>query len=154
RAMRQASHPVPAARASADPATFRPMAQSPHPSADDRAAMRIDASPSDIYALITDVAGMGRFSPECTGGTWLDGATGPEVGARFKGTNRPGVARWSTTSTVVEAAPGRACASGTKQSGTRWRYELEPAEEGGTLLIESRESWRSRPLVARVFTAL
>ncbi|MEO6987479.1 MAG: SRPBCC family protein [Aquihabitans sp.] len=124
-----------------------------HPSSDDRASIHIDAPPDVVYALVTDVARMGRFSPECTGGRWLDGATGPAVGARFKGTNRRGVARWSTTNEVVEAETDRAFAFETKQSGMRWRYDLEPDGEG-TLLTESREAWRSQPLVAKIFTAV
>lgn len=129
------------------------MGPTSHPSADDRASVHIDAPPSDVYALVTDVANMGQFSPECTGGRWLDGATGPAVGARFKGSNRRGAARWSTTNVVVEAEDGREFAFETKQSGMRWRYDLEP-DGDGTLLTESREAWRSQPLVAKVFTTV
>lgn len=129
------------------------MGPTSHPSADDRASIHIDAPPANVYALVTDVANMGRFSPECTGGRWLDGATGPAVGARFKGSNRRGAARWSTTNVVVEAEDGREFAFETKQSGMRWRYDLEP-DGDGTLLTESREAWRSQPLVAKVFTTV
>ena len=31
---------------------------------------------------------MSHWSPEYQGGEWLDGATGPMVGARFKGRNK------------------------------------------------------------------
>jgi hypothetical protein len=96
---------------------------------------------------------MGRPSPECVGGTWLDGATGPAVGARFKGRNKRGIARWSTTNEVVEADPGRAFAFRTKQSGTQWRYALEP-DGDGTVVTESRSPFRDRPLVAKVFAAV
>ena len=129
------------------------MGPTSHPSSDDRVSIHIDASPADVYALVTDVAGMGRFSPECTGGRWLDGATGPVVGAKFKGTNKRGLARWSTTNEVVVADPDKEFAFETKQSGMRWSYDLV-ADVDGTLLTESREAWRSQPLVAKVFTAL
>jgi uncharacterized protein YndB with AHSA1/START domain len=123
-----------------------------HP--DDEASLRIGASPERVYEIVTDIAQMGRLSPECTGGKWLDGASGPAVGARFKGHNKRGLARWSTTNVVVAAEPGREFAFETKQSGYRWRYRLEP-EGDGTVVTESREPWRSdRPLVAKVFTKL
>lgn len=119
----------------------------------DEVSLRIAASPERLYEIVTDVAAMGRLSPECTGGRWLDGATGPAVSARFKGTNRRGLARWSTTNTVVAAEPGKVFAFETKQSGTRWRYRLEP-DGDGTVVTESREAWRDRPLVAKVFSAV
>lgn len=122
------------------------------PSADE-ASLRIEAPPDRIYAIVTDVAGMGRLSPECTGGKWLDGATGPAVGARFKGTNKRGLARWSTTNTVVAAEPGAEFAFETKQSGARWRYHLTP-DGTGTTVTESREMFAKRPKVAVAFTKL
>src|SRR4051794_36125455 len=119
----------------------------------DSASLRIAAPPDAIYAIVTDVAGMGRLSPECTGGAWLDGATGPAVGAKFKGTNKRGIARWSTTNTVVAAEPGRAFAFETKDSGTRWSYTMEP-EGDGTVVTERREAFAPRPLLAKVFSAV
>jgi hypothetical protein len=122
-----------------------------HP--DDRASVRIAAPADRIYGIVTDIANMGRLSPECVGGRWLGGATGPAVGATFKGRNKRGIARWSTKNEVVEADPGRAFAFQTKQSGMRWRYELEP-EADGTVVTETREAFRDRPLVARVFARI
>jgi hypothetical protein len=122
-----------------------------HPA--DRATLHIAAPADRIYDIVTDVANMGRLSPECVGGQWVGGATGPAVGARFKGRNKRGIARWSTLNEVVEADPGRAFAFQTKQSGMRWRYELEPVADG-TIVTESRAPVRERPLVARVFARI
>jgi hypothetical protein len=122
-----------------------------HP--DDSVSLRIAAPAERIYGIVTDIANMGRLSPECVGGRWLDGATGPAVGAHFKGRNKRGLARWSTNNEVVEAEPNRAFAFQTKQSGMRWRDQLE-ADGDGTLVTESREPFRDRPLVARVFTRI
>lgn len=119
----------------------------------DQVSVSISAPPAEVYAVVSDVTRMGELSPECTGGRWLDGATGPVVGARFKGTNRRGPIRWSTTNTVVAAEPGRAFAFETKQSGMGWRFDLEP-EGGGTRLTQSRAPFRSYPFVARAFTSL
>lgn len=111
----------------------------------------MDAPPERVYEIVTDVAGMGRLSPECTGGRWLGDASGPAVGARFKGTNRRGFARWSTTNEVVEAEPGRVFSFKTLQSGYQWTYQMEPEGEG-TLLTERRDPFRKRPAVAKLFT--
>jgi uncharacterized protein YndB with AHSA1/START domain len=119
----------------------------------DQISLRIDASPQRIYDLVTDVAGMGRLSPECTGGRWLDDATGPAVGERFKGTNKRGFVRWSTTNTVVAAEPGVIFSFETKDSGTRWSYRLE-ADGDGTVVTESREAFGERPALARFFSKL
>ncbi len=119
----------------------------------DQTSLRIAAPPQRIYDLVTDVAGMGRLSPECTGGRWLDDATGPAVGARFKGTNKRGFVRWSTTNTVVAAEPGVVFSFETKDSGTRWTYRFE-ADGDGTIVTESREAFRERPALARFFSKL
>ncbi len=119
----------------------------------DEVTVHIEAPPEEVWGIITDIAGMGRLSPECTGGHWLDGATGPARGARFKGTNKRGFVRWSTTNTVVEADPCRTFAFETAQSGVRWRFDLAP-DGTGTAVTESRAAFKDRPLVARVFTTL
>lgn len=119
----------------------------------DAVTLRIGASPERIYDIVSDVTQMGRLSPECTGGKWLGGATGPAVGARFKGMNKRGWFRWSTTNEVVTAEPGREFSFETQQSGTRWSYRMEP-DGDGTLVTESRAPWRDRPLIAKLASRL
>lgn len=117
----------------------------------DAVSISIAAPPAAVWAIVADPTGYGRLSPECTGGRWLDGATGPAVGARFKGTNRRGLVRWSTTNTVEQADPERTFAFVTRDSATRWTYRLEP-EGDGTRLTESREPAGEYPALARFFT--
>jgi uncharacterized protein YndB with AHSA1/START domain len=69
--------------------------------------MSIAAPPARVWELVTDLQLMGHWSPEYQGGEWLDGATGPVVGARFKGRNKRGEREWESVSTVLEAEPGR-----------------------------------------------
>ena len=116
-------------------------------------SVEIDAPADELYDLVTDVSGMGRFSPECTGGRWLKGADGPAVGARFKGTNRRGRVRWSTVNKVVAAERGREFAFETEGSGARWRYRFERSGDA-TVVTECREMYKRRPLVASVFVLL
>ena len=66
------------------------------------------AAPADkVWSLVSDLPRMGEWSPENTGGRWIDGATGPTTGARFRGSNRKGLRRWSTTCTVTAADTGK-----------------------------------------------
>ena len=100
----------------------------------------IAASPDAVYDLISDVTRMGEWSPETVEAEWLDGATGPAVGARFKGTNRMSrlqLVKWSTKPKVVAAERGSEFAFDT--GTTIWRYRLEPAGEG-TRVTESFET--------------
>jgi len=100
--------------------------------------IRIEAPAELIWAMVTDLPRMGEWSPENEGGEWLDGATGPAVGARFKGRNRRGKTKWPTTLEVEVADPGREfqfLVGGNKPTA-RWRYQFIP-EGSGTEVIES-----------------
>src|SRR3954466_15495223 len=43
------------------------------------------APPEKVWDLVSDVTRIGEFSPETFDAEWLDGATGPAVGTRFRG---------------------------------------------------------------------
>jgi hypothetical protein len=101
----------------------------------DSVTVHMAASPEKIWALVSDVTKIGRYSPETFEAEWLDGATGPAVGATFRGhvkRNGKGPTYW-TTCTVMASEPGRAFAFGVG-SGDKplnvWRYELAPSGEG------------------------
>jgi uncharacterized protein YndB with AHSA1/START domain len=95
---------------------------------------QIDAPPQKVWELVSDVTRMGEWSPENTGAEWLGEATGPVVGARFKGSNRRGWMKWSTECEVLAAEPGKVFSFATvKKSGdqqTIWTYTFEPVGEG------------------------
>ncbi len=105
----------------------------------------ISATPEHVYALVSDLCRMGEWSPENTGGSWIKGATGPVVGARFEGTNRIGKKKWKTISTVTVAEPGRefgfdVTAMGMKVAG--WGFALAPVD-GGTEVTHYWDDHRS-----------
>jgi uncharacterized protein YndB with AHSA1/START domain len=101
----------------------------------DSVTVHMAASPERIWELVSDVTRIGRYSPETFEAEWLDGATGPTVGARFRGhvkRNGKGPTYW-TTCTVLESVPGREFAFGVGSSEKPlnvWRYQLEPAGDG------------------------
>lgn len=89
---------------------------------------RIEASPDRIWELVGDPTRMGEWSPECRRVEWIGGATGPALGARFRGHNRRGWRLWSTTSTIVGYEPRREIAWDVGVAGfgvARWSYRIE-----------------------------
>lgn len=50
----------------------------------------IKASRERLWEMVSDVTRMGDWSPETTTAVWTGGATGPAVGAKFRGSNRHG----------------------------------------------------------------
>jgi len=113
----------------------------------------VDATPEVVYDLVSDVTRMGEWSPECVACEWVDGATGPVVGARFRGRNRHGLARWSNRPRVIAADRGRefgfVATDPLGRDMTRWTYRFEPTP-AGTDVTESIEMLRSIPLHIRL----
>jgi hypothetical protein len=111
----------------------------------DQVTVHVDAPPDVVYALVADVTRTPEFSPEVQRCTWLDGATGPTVGARFEAVNKAtrGPA-WTNRPIVTTAVPARefAFSRTEKFAGTIvWRYQLEP-DATGTRLTESYQVTR------------
>ncbi|MGH9149828.1 MAG: SRPBCC family protein [Acidimicrobiales bacterium] len=114
----------------------------------------IGADAARLWSMVTDVTRMGEWSPETARADWVDGASGPAVGARFKGQNRRGRTRWSTVCEVIEADPGRSFAfavGGAKKPSTVWRYRFEP-DAGGTRVTESFELVAPLGVFSRLLT--
>ena len=105
------------------------------------------AAPADaLWAMVSDVTRMGEWSPENEGGTWLGGATGPQPGAKFRGSNRIGKKSWKSVSTIVDAEPGRRfsfrVAAG-PFNVAEWGYTFEPTA-AGCRVTETWKDQRSR----------
>ena len=102
------------------------------------------AAPAEkVWSLVSDLPRMGQWSPENTGGKWVGGATGPEVGARFRGSNRKGVRRWSTTCTVTAADEGKKFSFDVSYGPlaiSTWEYTFTPTGSGTTVV----EEWTDR----------
>lgn len=109
----------------------------------DEASVTIDAPPERVWALVTDIARMGEWSPESTGGRWGRGVTGPAVGARFVGGNAHGRIRWNTHCRVTECDAPHRFAFAVTESRMTWGWRLEP-DGAGTRLTQWRER-TSRP---------
>ena len=94
----------------------------------------INAPPAVVWALVTDLNAMGQWSPEYQGGEWIDGATGPAIGARFQGRNKREDREWESISTVtacdIERAFAWAVGRDPGNAGASWRFDLLPQGDG------------------------
>lgn len=102
-----------------------------------------------VYAMVSDVTRMPEWSPEQAAARWIGGATGPTLGARFRGSNRNGRRRWTTTCTITAAEPGSRFASRVSSYGlpvAEWSYDLAETDSG-CVVTEStvdRRGWLIR----------
>lgn len=103
--------------------------------------VHMSAPADEIWNLVSEVRNTGRFSPETFEAEWLDGASGPALGAQFRGhvkRNEIGPVYW-TTCHVTACDPGREFGFEVLLGGrpvNNWHYRFTPAD-GGTDVTES-----------------
>lgn len=101
-----------------------------------QAEIDITAPPAKVWALVSDLSQMPRWSPQCR----MMRAFGPlRPGTRTVNLNRRGLMFWPTTSRITEFDPERRLAFRVNENNTVWSYELEPTATG-TRVIESRHA--------------
>ncbi|HEY3674313.1 MAG TPA: SRPBCC family protein [Acidimicrobiia bacterium] len=116
----------------------------------DSVTVHVDAPPQQVWELVSDVTNTGRFSPETLECEWIDGSTGPAVGARFRGhvkRNGRGPMYW-TKCTVVACEPDEefSFVVGTPENHPMtWGYRFEPVG-GGTDVTEFYDLGETAPL--------
>jgi hypothetical protein len=103
----------------------------------------IECPPEAAFAVIVDLPNMNRLSPENTGGEWIGVATGPMVGAKFKGTNARDRDSWFTIAKVFAYDPPRHFGFNVTFKVfniARWEYSIEPTPGG----CRVTETWTDR----------
>lgn len=113
------------------------------------AAVAIEATPAEVYAVVSDLPRSGEWSPECTGGEWISGVPG-RPGAVFRGHNLRGTevvswapvvrGTWTTEAEVLTAVPDSAFRWAMRDSRGRtqssvWGFRITPADGGGSQLV-------------------
>ncbi|KQY60036.1 cyclase [Aeromicrobium sp. Root495] len=125
----------------------------------DSVTLHMDATPQQVWDVVSDITRTGEWSPETFEARWTRGSTGPELGAWFKGhVRRSGkgpVVYWSLCQ-VTACEPGREFGFTVLGPGGRrinnWHYLVEPAADGGA---DVTESFRMEPSAAtRVYWLL
>lgn len=117
-----------------------------------RAELHIDATPSEIYAVLSDLERSKEWSRECKSIAWVSGEPGT-VGAIFRSENyrknevvawapvpRGG---WTTQSEIVAAEPGKTFAwqmynSDGLREDSVWTYDITPDGDGSILVHRFR----------------
>src|SRR5207248_88003 len=100
--------------------------------------VHVDTSPDEVWAIVSDITKMGEYSPEVVEAEWLDGATGPALGARYRGhvkRNENWPFLYWTKCKITECVPGKvfefAVVMRDRPVNT-WRYEFRATDDGGT----------------------
>jgi hypothetical protein len=122
----------------------------------DSVTLHMQAPPDAVWDLVSDVTRIGSYSPETFEAEWLDGATGPAVGAKFRGhvkRNGRGPVYWSEC-VVTDSVPGSAFGFDVvvgPRTLNHWEYAIVPAGDGSDVT----ESFRLTPTVPlRIYWAL
>ena len=108
------------------------------------ATVEVAAAPEVVYSLVSDLASLAELAEETTVLRWRRGRHG-RAGAVFRGTNRIGWRRWSTTCKVTDADAGRRFAfevTHTAVPVARWQYDIAPSDAGCTV---TESTWDRRP---------
>ena len=100
----------------------------------------VAASPESLYALVTDIARTGEWSPICKA-CWWHGGDGPREGAWFSGRNEADGRVWETESQVTVAQPGREFAWLVGGKFARWGFKFTPTPDG----TQVTETWNFLP---------
>ncbi|GAB17578.1 hypothetical protein GOEFS_036_00160 [Gordonia effusa NBRC 100432] len=118
------------------------------------ASIDIDASPEQVWAVVSDLKRMGEWSPQCL--KMIIRGNPISLGTRTINVNRRGPLVWPTTAKVVRFEPNKELAFRITENHTVWSYTLTPNAAGVTL-TERREAKNgetttvSRVLIDRMF---
>jgi uncharacterized protein YndB with AHSA1/START domain len=112
--------------------------------ADAEASTVINAAPERVWGMITDVTRMGEWSPETWRAEWLNGSAAA-LGGEFRGDNRRGPFKWSTSCRITAFDAPRKFAFST-DAGTVWAYTLDSAGTGTRITESYTLGWPAGPM--------
>lgn len=105
-------------------------------------SVTVPAGVDAVWAVLSDPTRVGEWSHECVGARWLDGSDHAVPGARFRGRNVAGVARWGRICEVESAAPyrlaWRTVPTRAYPDSSGWSITLEPVDGGTRISQEFR----------------
>ncbi|GAA1482219.1 SRPBCC family protein [Gordonia sinesedis] len=100
-------------------------------------SIHIDATPEQVWAVISDLKRMGEWSPQCRKMIIRGGHV--QRGTRTININKRGPLVWPTTSKVVRFEPNQEIAFRITENHTVWSYTITPDPAGGVTVTERRE---------------
>ena len=99
------------------------------------ASVEIDASPADVWRIVSDQRRMNEWSPETFKQKFFGSPIG--LGTRSINLNKRKGFVWPTASKITEFVPEKKIAFYVYGPAALWSYELEPTQTG-TKVIERR----------------
>lgn len=94
------------------------------------ATITIDASPEQVWSVVSDLRRMPEWSPQCRVMRPLGKL---REGTRTVNLNRQGWKWWPTTSKIVRYEPNKSIAFRVVENGTVWSFDIAPDASGSTL---------------------
>lgn len=98
-----------------------------------QSSIDIAAPPELVYAIVSDVENLPQWAVEAERCKWLGDASGPAVGAKFRGINKHNGRKWAMGCEVTDAEQGRRFGFKVGMVGVttaKWRYDIEPTDDG------------------------
>ncbi|WLP92346.1 SRPBCC family protein [Gordonia sp. NB41Y] len=99
------------------------------------ASIDIDATPAQVWSVISDLKRMGEWSPQCKKMIIRGPIT---LGTKTININQRGPLVWPTTSKVVRFTPNEEIGFRVAENRTVWSYTITPTDSGVTV-TERRE---------------
>ena len=103
-------------------------------------SIEIDASPTRVWELVSDVRRMPEWSPQVRSTRLRQGHDSIKLGAEFTNLNGQGDLKWTTHGEIVRFAPGREVAFRIVENFAIWSFRLDPTDQGGTRLVQRRDT--------------
>ncbi|MFL0240619.1 SRPBCC family protein [Mycobacterium sp. SMC-17] len=100
-----------------------------------QADITINAPVAKVWALISDLDNMPKWSPQCR---VMKAVGAVKVGTKTVNLNRRGALFWPTTSTITAVDPQKKLSFRVNTNNTQWTYDLEPAGTGTKLTVSRR----------------
>lgn len=100
----------------------------------------IDASPTRVWELVSDVRRMSDWSPQVDSVRLREGFDDVGLGAEFTNLNHEGDLTWKTHGEVVRFEPERVMAFRIAENWVVWSFELAPVAAGRTRLTQRRDT--------------
>ena len=104
-------------------------------------SVTVAAPSARLWEVIGDPTTMDSLTAECVRMQWVEGSSGPALGAKFRGTNRSGWRRWSTTCTICDYRPEEGIAWEVTYGPlpiARWSYVISPDGSGASVTLTER----------------
>ena len=100
--------------------------------------IEISAPQAQVWALISDVTSMSRWSPQVDSTRLRSGFDQIAEGAEFTSLNSQGELQWTTHGLIVCFEPDQKIGFRIEENWAIWWFRLEPTGSGKTLLTQSR----------------